>query len=432
MTYTDFARTIEKQLAESNTENACSALLVLLQDKNETLYQQVILLAGQFNDLKRNKILGLDDDTRGMNRVNNALIQLCSELKREFGSDIIDTGTQKRLNTLPQEPAKAKSPPSVITASNINFKKWIAIAAAIILLFAIWRTYNWLSNLTMLNPDALITQNSGSESSPSTATVQNTEGANIASNLPEIEPKFIDFKAKSQNVEIYETRLYPTDGVSRLVFYGKFYCGFANSGGCNIFDEYFSLLIDGQTLETKNADFNGENPTGTISSARANAHYFFKLSYDVPSTAQSVALQIKLDGKTTLPIDLKKIGAQIGDKPKVINLTDEKDLKISKNFGGGFQLLSVKAAPYDDNFFQLTVRISKCIECDFYDNCIRIVSDKGGSLRSFTKSEILSKNNESNEIQFEFILPRTLVAPELMVGNCNIMGQVPFKVALGL
>lgn len=436
MTFTDCTRNLERQLAESNTAHVCAAISVLMRDKDDVLYQQALLLTGQYNEIRRNQALGLSDDSHGINRINNTLIQMCADIKRAFGKEIIDAETQNRLNELPETDEKFPSKdPSVSAPSKSVFRQYLPIVAAIAVLFLGWQAYKWVSNLEMRNPDATVNtrieqNNKDVYGGKLAKNAPNTEGSSAALALPNVKPISLDFKTSSQNVTIFDTRLYPTDGTRRLVFSGKMFCDISNRGGCNLFASFFKLKVDGQIIEAQNDNLTTGHPSGkNLGIFSGNAHEFFKLAFDIPENAQSVALIIKIEGLATAVVDLKKTITTPPEPVKRINLTQEMDLNISRNFGNSVQLLSVKAAPYDDDFFKIIVRFIKPVDTEISNSCARIISDDG--LRSFDTEKEMSKNTSRLDTQLEFILPRTLGPCSLMIGNCE-SGQTPFKVALPL
>ena len=434
MTYTECTRAIEKQLGEGQTDAACAALAELLHNKDAALYQQTLLLTGQYNEIRRNQALGLDDDTHGLNRITHTLIQLCAEVKTTWGKDPIDTATQSRIAAFlatDADNASQKKDPSVSKPSKGIFQQWGWIAAAVVALLLAWQGYKWVSNVFKPTPKDGVTadvqQNSNSTYLNQTASkALNTAASATLSDAP---PLLLDFKTSSQTVDIFDTRLFPTDGLNRLVFSGKMFCDASNRGGCNLFNSFFRLKVDGQTLELKTENLTTEHPNGINSGIfRGNAHEFFKLAFDIPANAQSVALEIKIDGTSTAVVDVKKTRPAPPEPAKRVNLTQEMDFNITKNFGNAYQLLSVKAAPYDDNFFKITARVLKPY-ADVSSSCTRVVMSDN-SLRSFDTDKEISENKDVVETEFTFILPRTLGPFSLMVGNCY--GQTPFKVALPL
>jgi hypothetical protein len=447
MTFTDYARTIEKQLAQGNTEYACEALSALIQDKNEAFYQQTILLSGQYQEINRNELLGLEDDQFGVNRINNSLIQLCGDIKKEFGTEKIDAETQKRLNNLPEvaesvvvfQP-KTPSVKSVPAAQKSLIQRWFPSIIAVALLVLGWQAYRWftkpkVSGETEMGANIADSQNQNASQRGMPNNAPNTEGGSgVAQNAPEIPPVFLDFKAKSQNVTISESRLYSFGSFNRLVLIGNYLCEFDNRGGCNFGASELRLVIDGTSMDTKSENFVDDLQEGygnfLIS---GNSQLYFKVTYDIPATAKVVNLQIKVDGTSTFPIDFKKAIASIPEKPNIVNLTQEVDLKIAKNFGNNFQILFVKVAPYDDNNFQLITRVSRPQDIMDLERCVRVLTDNGEGIRQFDgqKRKEVYTSKERTDTDFYFKLPRTVHLSELMVGNCRV-GELPYKVPLKL
>ncbi len=120
--------------------------------------------------------------------------------------------------------------------------------------------------------------------------------------------------------------------------------------------------------------------------------------------------QINISGKSTIPIDLTKRIPEPPVASKVIHLTEEKDLNLSKNFGN-YRLLSVKAAPFDDDYIKITARISKCTAagCDLNNQCFRVITDNGTTRigPTYLGTKTLSEGNGQEELQIEYIVPRT-------------------------
>jgi hypothetical protein len=433
MTFNDSLKIVEKKIAEGKTEQACTALTLLLEGKNESSYQQILLLTGQFNEIKRNQALGLDDDKRGLNRINNSLILMCTDAKKEFGTEIIHADLQQRFDAV--APKIQESAPSGAVPFMDTVRKWGPIVGALVVFYLGYKVYDWASNLTMRSPQTTIAQRTNeirSQAATAPSTKQSEAGTSTTV-LSEPKPVFLDFKMKSQNIEILETRLYPTDGLSRLVFYAKFFND--SRFPANLFKESFGLTVDGQEKVLGYNDLTEEYPkangNGTI---QGNGHVFVKMTFEIPSNAQSVIFQIKRTGKASATVDLKKTIAGEVEKPKLVTLSQEVDFKIVKNFSNDFKLLSVKVDGYDDNFFKVKARVVKCYNCDFYNLCLKIVCDNGESLRYFDWAETKEYPNildKYTDKEYTFLLPRYLKSIELMVGNCAA-GETPFKVPLPL
>jgi hypothetical protein len=98
----NYIQEIESFLANGDTNAACNGLVALLKNENEELCAQVVLLAGQHTEIRRNQSLGIDDDKQGLNRINNSLIRLCNEIKSDYKTLVVSDQAQQELKTISQ------------------------------------------------------------------------------------------------------------------------------------------------------------------------------------------------------------------------------------------------------------------------------------------------------------------------------------------
>jgi Effector-associated domain 11 len=429
MKISNYINEVEKLIASGDTESACEGLLLLLEGKNDELRTQTLLLSGQFKDIKRKQSLGIDNDAQGLNRINHALLQMCREIKTELGASPIEEDSLRKLHAIVEEKSLGDTP--TVSAPDFNWRRWLTIAAVGLVGLLFYRAYSCTSIFfAAAKEDRAATEKTMQKSDRSMGNASDSPTA-----IPEVKPIYLDVKANIQNFELLETRYFPTDGMSRIEFYGKFYCALGNPGGCEFSNNHFKLIADDKIQDTQYGDFRDNfNKYGQSNALPiSNAHQFVYMQYEFPSTTKRLSWQINILGKSTIPIDLTKRIPEPPVQPKVINITEEKDLNLSKNFGN-YRLLSVKVAPFDDDYVKITARISKCVaDCDFYHECVRILTDNGTTRTgaSYAGPKTISEGNGQQELQFEIIVPRTARAPELVVGNCG-EGKTPFKVALPL
>jgi Effector-associated domain 11 len=435
MKVSNYISEIEQLIANGDTESACEGLLHLVGGDQEDFRSQILLLTGQFRELQRNKTLGMGNDKESMNRLNYSLLQLCKDLKTDLGNQQISDIDLSELEKIKQS-NQVQTPPSVAKSAPINWGLWLKIGGFLIVSMILYRAYSCVSKTFKSVKDELATvetpqQTTKSSTNSSPTTTTNT--SSTATPIADIKPTYLDVKAKLQGFELLETRLYPADGTNRIVFMGKWYCDRYNN--CNFGSTQFELVADGQVIstETKNFQTVRHDDYGSLL-VTGYSHEFVEIAYDFPPNTQNLALKIKIDGNATIPVDLKKQASPPPVLPITFNLTEEKDLNITKVFSKDFQLQSVRVIPFDDNYFKLYAKIAKCDDhCDFYNLCIRILMDNGTTQLAFESLKTKEFDSPKGQAirEYEFIVPRTVQAPELVVGNCGA-GKTPFKVALPL
>lgn len=432
MKISEFTHSLEQQLANGNTEYVCKSLQTFLKNKDESLYQQVLLLSSQYSDFKRNKSLGLENDLQSLNRINNALIGLCADIKKDYDNQTIDSQTERELKKVVSEFQNQLKPKAPSKESSSGFL--VPVLGGLLAFALIWWVYSNVSGNTPSEKDntkMTLPKTENNATKPSDLPTI-TEGS---MDLSKLQATFLDVKIHIQDIEIFKTRYYQTSGLSRLVFNGKFYCPRGSTGGCLLNKDYFTLIVDGQPMDTKNDNLTVDTPDGINNYlVSGNAHQVFQIIYDIPASAKSVSLKITNGGNSTIPIDLNKTIPPIADRPKFVNLSQEIDFNLARNFGGGYELVSVKALPFDDNFITVIARVAKLpMNADLFNYCIRIVTDRGERIigPEITKTKTISDRKNRIENQYEFFVPRTVRTSELTIGNCEI-GQEPFKVLLPL
>lgn len=86
---------LKKYIAQNKTDKVLEYLLEVLSNQDNSILNQVIILASQYNQWHSDKILNINNDTNTINRINNALLTIIDSNKKLF--DINDTQIELTL-----------------------------------------------------------------------------------------------------------------------------------------------------------------------------------------------------------------------------------------------------------------------------------------------------------------------------------------------
>ena len=67
---------LKRKIAEGKTDTVIEHLINLLHNKDNIIFNQVIILANQYNQWKTNQILNIENENFVINRINNALLTI--------------------------------------------------------------------------------------------------------------------------------------------------------------------------------------------------------------------------------------------------------------------------------------------------------------------------------------------------------------------
>ena len=422
MTIIEYTGYVEKLLASGLTEEAADSLLALMDTKNnDELRSQAVLLSGQYQDLLEKQRLALDDDKFGMVRVNHALIELNRDVAQQYGTENVSAELSIQIvNAL-------NKTPKLIVGLSTNFKK-IAIlslglligAVVVFLYFNSTKDSSALDNHISVSSNENPTQNnneSDSKSNQTTGKESNINGQKLI---------YIDLKAKVRNVELLETQYFPTDGDGRVVFKFKVSCDAQYSGGCLAFEANFALEVNEKTYNpTKmQSPLVSPNSDGLVIVEFKVPHGFTKMNLKIGEISASSSLTNPM----TIAVDLSKTKTLM-EKPIVLNYNNEKDLNIKKDFGF-CNVHSIVVKPYSDTDIQVTVKFYKKIEPDFYNKCLRIITNDNWQIAPFKEKE-LEKLKDAVEYEYSYKVPRTTRTAIFIVGNCG-SNSTPLSIPLTL
>ena len=409
MTIKEYAGYIEKMLALGMTEEATDSLLALMDTKNnDELRSQVILLSGQYQDIIENQRLALDDDKFGMARVSHALIELNQDVAEQYGYENVPSELSIRIiRTLNKMPKPTVGLPT-------NFRKigilvlGLLIGAIIVFLYFNSTKNSALNNKISVNSNENLTKNnneSGSKYSQTPAKESNIDGQKRI---------YIDLDAKVRNVELLETQYFPTESDGRVIFKFKVSCDDQYSGGCLAFEANFALEVNGKTYNP----IKMESPL-----VSPNSDALVMVEFKVPYGFRQMNLKIgeilasnSLTNPMTIAIDLSKTKTLV-EKPIVLNYNNEKDLNIQKDFGF-CNVHSIVVKPYSDTDIQVAVKFYKKMDPDFYNKCLRIITNDHWQIAPFKEKE-LEKLKDAAEYEYSYKVPRTTRTAVFMVGNCQ-------------
>ena len=217
----------------------------------------------------------------------------------------------------------------------VNWRLWLKVAGVALALLILYRAYSCVSKTVKSVKDEFATATTVDNSTdPSTKSSDPSSTSNSGGGITiaaAIQPVFLDVKANLQGFELLETRYYPAAGESRLVFLGKFYRD--NAYDINLSNTQFELIADGKLYETKFKDFQNQRHSnyGTLT-ATGFAHILVEIAYDIPANVQKLDWKIKIVGTATIPVDIHKTLTAPPVLPKLVNLTEEKDLNVSRVF----------------------------------------------------------------------------------------------------
>ena len=421
MTIKEYAGYIEKMLALGLTEEATDSLLALMDTKNnDELRSQVILLSGQYQDIIENQRLALDDDKFGMARVSHALIELNQDVAEQYGYENVPPELSIRIiRTLNKMPKPTVGLPT-------NFRKigilvlGLLIGAIIVFLYFNSTKNSALNNQISVNSNENPTKNnneSGSKYSQTPAKESNIDGQKRI---------YIDLDAKVRNVELLETQYFPTESDGRVIFKFKVSCDDQYSGGCLAFEANFALEVNGKTYNP----IKMESPL-----VSPNSDALVMVEFKIPHGFRQMNLKIgeilasnSLTNPMTIAIDLSKTKTLV-EKPIVLNYNNEKDLNIQKDFGF-CNVHSIVVKPYSDTDIQVAVKFYKKMDPDFYNKCLRIITNDHWQIAPFKEKE-LEKLKDAAEYEYSYKVPRTTRTAVFMVGNCQ-GNSTPLSIPLTL
>ena len=421
MTIKEYAGYIEKMLALGLTEEATDSLLALMDTKNnDELRSQVILLSGQYQDIIENQRLALDDDKFGMARVNHALIELNQDVAEQYGYENVPSELSIRIiHTLNKMPKPTVGLPT-------NFRKigilvlGLLISAIIVFLYFNSPKNSALNNQISVNSNENPTKNNNESVSKYSQTPAKE------SNIDGQKRIYIDLDAKVRNVELLETQYFPTESDGRVIFKFKVSCDAQYSGGCLAFEANFALEVNGKTYNP----IKMESPL-----VSPNSDALVMVEFKVPHGFRQMNLKIgeilssnSLTNPMTIAIDLSKTKTLV-EKPIVLNYNNEKDLNIQKNFGF-CNVHSIVVKPYSDTDIQVAVKFYKKMDPDFYNKCLRIITNDHWQIAPFKEKE-LEKLKDAAEYEYSYKVPRTTRTAVFMVGNCQ-GNSTPLSIPLTL
>ena len=75
------ANEIKKLISEGETQEAFDRLQELLEDKNDSLINQVYTLEAQFKEVQKKMRVGIMQESSELNRINHALLAICDDAK---------------------------------------------------------------------------------------------------------------------------------------------------------------------------------------------------------------------------------------------------------------------------------------------------------------------------------------------------------------
>jgi hypothetical protein len=400
MTVTETTTLIENHIADGDTEKAVQLLLALTEDKPDEIRQETILLASQYREATRNETLGLATDTKDINRIHIALLQLNSRLESQYGLQKIDTQT----TTLARRLEDAEE---VIYLPVRKAQKYRGILLGVlgIVVFAV--AYFMFQRATA---DTVI-------SSPSVFPSQNEPELPYSTTNQVV---YIDKKAKFRNLELLETRYYPTDGEGILEFDFNYDCPPESSGGCGVGNQNIQLRVGDKTYMPEKILLN----EGASTLFLCNTDGLLTVRFAaIPQGTKAVALLVSealfsvlnpMVNPMTLNFDLNQT-LKPAPKPPLRVLETARDLGIQKNFGS-VQILSVQALPYSNKHIALNIHFKRRLETDFYGCCLRVLADKR---RIGATEKISAQDNQTVEATCQFVLPSSSQNVTLMVGNCK-------------
>ena len=421
MTIKEYAGYIEKMLALGMTEEATDSLLALMDTKNnDELRSQVILLSGQYQDIIENQRLALDDDKFGMARVSHALIELNQDVAEQYGYENVPSELSIRIiRTLNKMPKPTVGLPT-------NFRKigilvlGLLIGAIIVFLYFNSTKNSALNNQISVNSNENPTKNNNESVSKYSQTPAKE------SNIDGQKRIYIDLDAKVRNVELLETQYFPTESDGRVIFKFKVSCDAQYSGGCLAFEANFALEVNGKTYNP----IKMESPL-----VSPNSDALVMVEFKVPYGFRQMNLKIgeilasnSLTNPMTIAIDLSKTKTLV-EKPIVLNYNNEKDLNIQKDFGF-CNVHSIVVKPYSDTDIQVAVKFYKKMDPDFYNKCLRIITNDHWQIAPFKEKE-LEKLKDAAEYEYSYKVPRTTRTAVFMVGNCQ-GNSTPLSIPLTL
>ena len=421
MTIKEYAGYIEKMLALGMTEEATDSLLALMDTKNnDELRSQVILLSGQYQDIIENQRLALDDDKFGMARVSHALIELNQDVAEQYGYENVPSELSIRIiRTLNKMPKPTVGLPT-------NFRKigilvlGLLIGAIIVFLYFNSTKNSALNNQISVNSNENPTKNNNESVSKYSQTPAKE------SNIDGQKRIYIDLDAKVRNVELLETQYFPTESDGRVIFKFKVSCDAQYSGGCLAFEANFALEVNGKTYNP----IKMESPL-----VSPNSDALVMVEFKVPHGFRQMNLKIgeilasnSLTNPMTIAIDLSKTKTLV-EKPIVLNYNNEKDLNIQKDFGF-CNVHSIVVKPYSDTDIQVAVKFYKKMDPDFYNKCLRIITNDHWQIAPFKEKE-LEKLKDAAEYEYSYKVPRTTRTAVFMVGNCQ-GNSTPLSIPLTL
>ena len=409
MTIKEYAGYIEKMLALGMTEEATDSLLALMDTKNnDELRSQVILLSGQYQDIIENQRLALDDDKFGMARVSHALIELNQDVAEQYGYENVPSELSIRIiRTLNKMPKPTVGLPT-------NFRKiGILVLGLLISAIIVFLYFNSTKN-SALNNQISVNSNENPTKNNNESVSKYSQTPAKESNIDGQKRIYIDLDAKVRNVELLETQYFPTESDGRVIFKFKVSCDAQYSGGCLAFEANFALEVNGKTYNP----IKMESPL-----VSPNSDALVMVEFKVPYGFRQMNLKIgeilasnSLTNPMTIAIDLSKTKTLV-EKPIVLNYNNEKDLNIQKDFGF-CNVHSIVVKPYSDTEIQVAVKFYKKMDPDFYNKCLRIITNDHWQIAPFKEKE-LEKLKDAAEYEYSYKVPRTTRTAVFMVGNCQ-------------
>ena len=409
MTIKEYAGYIEKMLALGLTEEATDSLLALMDTKNnDELRSQVILLSGQYQDIIENQRLALDDDKFGMARVSHALIELNQDVAEQYGYENVPSELSIRIiHTLNKMPKPTVGLPT-------NFRKiGILVLGLLISAIIVFLYFNSTKN-SALNNQISVNSNENPTKNNNESVSKYSQTPAKESNIDGQKRIYIDLDAKVRNVELLETQYFPTESDGRVIFKFKVSCDAQYSGGCLAFEANFALEVNGKTYNP----IKMESPL-----VSPNSDALVMVEFKIPHGFRQMNLKIgeilssnSLTNPMTIAIDLSKTKTLV-EKPIVLNYNNEKDLNIQKDFGF-CNVHSIIVKPYSDTDIQVAVKFYKKMDPDFYNKCLRIVTNDHWQIAPFKEKE-LEKLKDAAEYEYSYKVPRTTRTAVFMVGNCQ-------------
>ena len=421
MTIKEYAGYIEKMLALGLTEEATDSLLALMDTKNnDELRSQVILLSGQYQDIIENQRLALDDDKFGMARVSHALIELNQDVAEQYGYENVPSELSIRIiHTLNKMPKPTVGLPT-------NFRKiGILVLGLLISAIIVFLYFNSTKN-SALNNQISVNSNENPTKNNNESVSKYSQTPAKESNIDGQKRIYIDLDAKVRNVELLETQYFPTESDGRVIFKFKVSCDAQYSGGCLAFEANFALEVNGKTYNP----IKMESPL-----VSPNSDALVMVEFKVPHGFRQMNLKIgeilssnSLTNPMTIAIDLSKTKTLV-EKPIVLNYNNEKDLNIQKDFGF-CNVHSIVVKPYSDTDIQVAVKFYKKMDPDFYNKCLRIITNDHWQIAPFKEKE-LEKLKDAAEYEYSYKVPRTTRTAVFMVGNCQ-GNSTPLSIPLTL